>query len=153
MNFYLSGILMVGLNINIQIPDHLAIGQLLTFQIIERQVQCSDLHCTSTPSTSLPRGLFLNIGKKISNQLQFFVSVLHYTDKLPSKIRWLSPSLVQRCSSCAKQAHLLLSHLVNIEHLTAQGWPSLCWGRFYKTLHVTVLRHLCHGRNEESVGW
>ena len=69
--------------------------------------------------------------------------------------RWLSPLFKGVCLALrsARQVHLLLSSLVNIEHLTAQGWPSLCWGRFYKTLHVTVLRHLCHGRNEESVGW
>ena len=31
------------------------------------------------------------------------------------------------------RAHLLLSPLVNIVHLTRQNWPGLCWGRFNKT--------------------
>ena len=39
------------------------------------------------------------------------------------------------------QVRLLLVRRINLEHLSAQSWPSLRWGRFNKTLQVTVLKH------------
>ena len=44
-------------------------------------------------------------------------------------------SVAQRST---RQARLLVSCRVNIEHLSVQYWPNLLWGWFKKTLHVTI---------------
>ena len=62
---------------------------------------------------------------------------------LVSNKRWLSPLFKGVCfvQRNARQARLLFLSLVNIEQLTPQCWPSLHWGRFNKTLHVTLQKH------------
>ena len=49
--------------------------------------------------------------------------------------------LIQRClhaQRSARQARCLLPCLVKIKHLSAQYWPSLTWGRFYKTWYCSI---------------